>query len=318
MANTPLISCVVIGRNCEKFLSGCFNSLQKISYDHPIEIIYIDGASDDNSVAIAQGFSAVTVIESGSGQNTPGKSRNQGWKLTKGEWVQFFDGDCVAASNWLKDAVNDIDDKTAAIFGWIKEVYPHKNWFHFTADLEWLNPVLEKIFFGGNVLIRRSVLEETGGYDESLIAGEDPELAVRIRNKGWNIKGLNTLMCHHDIRLDTFSQYLRRSFRTGIGYAQAGLKMLKYGKRDWFIKTMKILTKGILFFLLLFTGIFLRPHFLALLAILILFFPFSKMLFFQKKFNLSLPQAFLYSFHCCLVFFPHLFGIIWYFTKFNK
>jgi GT2 family glycosyltransferase len=42
-------------------------------------------------------------------------------------------------------------------------------------------------FFGGGVLIRREALEDANGYDEYLIAGEDPDLSYRIREKGWEI-----------------------------------------------------------------------------------------------------------------------------------
>ena len=52
--------------------------------------------------------------------------------------------------------------------------------------------------FGGIVMLRAKAVEEVGGYREDLIAGEEPELSVRLRRTGWRIWRLDAEMTMHD------------------------------------------------------------------------------------------------------------------------
>ena len=305
----PKISCVVIGLNCEKTVAACLESILRCSYPNILEIIYVDGGSVDHSVALARGFEKVKVVLK---QPPPGKERNAGWRLAKGEWVHFFDSDTLVEKDWITNAVKYIDNKTSAIFGLRSELYPHKNWFHFIADIEWYKPEKEAKFFGGDCLIRRSALEESKGYDESLIWGDDPELAARIRKQGGIILGLPLVMCYHDINMTSLGQYLKRSLLSGYGYAAAGIKIAGVGDKERLLKAFKIFFK--VSFFIFFTGISLLPgfHLSALLALLILVYPLSKTLYFKKKFGITLGQAFIYALHCCVVVFPHFLGVCKY------
>ena len=40
---------------------------------------------------------------------------------------------------------------------------------------------------GGDALMRASAFQQVSGFDASIIAGEEPELCVRLRQKGWKI-----------------------------------------------------------------------------------------------------------------------------------
>jgi GT2 family glycosyltransferase len=312
------ITCVVIGRNTARTLRSCLQSLKQERSGYIKEITYVDGGSKDESIAFAKAIEGIKIIEHTVEKPTPGKQRNAGWKSAGTEWIHFFDGDTTVDKNWISEAVKNIDSKTAAIFGWRKEVYPRKNYFHFIADLEWTEPKSEATFFGGDVLIRKTVLEETGGYDESLTAGEDPELSARIRSKGWKIKGVDTLMCYHDINMAHFRQYFARSARSGYAYAEVGMKMLKASKKTWFFKTVKISVKAVLFFSLVIYAIFSGHLIGMLLAFGVLFSPLTKTLSFKEKFNISFKEALAYGFHCSIIAIPHFFGITAYLIKVTK
>jgi len=315
---TIAISIIVIGLNSAKTLESCLLSIKNM--DVPEEailknIIYVDGGSTDRSAQIAKAVDGVKIIELSSEKATPGKQRNIGWRAAEGEWINFFDSDTEVDKNWLREAINNIDNGIGAIFGQRKEKYPNKNWFHFIADLEWVKPVSDAKYFGGDVMIRRNVLEESGGYDESLIAGEDPELSARIRSMGYSIKGLDKIMCYHDINMDNFKQYFKRSARSGYGYASAGLKMLKNNENAWFLKMLKLLCKG--FLVLFFISISFLSTFRAgvLFAIIVIFLPFSKVGFFQKNFKITFKQSCIYASHCSVVTFLQLFGVLRYFLE---
>jgi GT2 family glycosyltransferase len=63
-------------------------------------------------------------------------------------------------------------------------------------------------------------LSAIGGFRESLIAGEEPELCVRLRSAGWRIWRLDADMALHDAAMTRFSQWWRRMQRGGYAFAQ--------------------------------------------------------------------------------------------------
>ena len=69
-------------------------------------------------------------------------------------------------------------------------------------------------------MIRVDVLKMVDGYRDDLIAGEDPELGVRLRAAGWRMWRLDHEMTLHDADMTRFSQWWRRAVRAGYAYAE--------------------------------------------------------------------------------------------------
>ena len=69
-------------------------------------------------------------------------------------------------------------------------------------------------------MIRAAAFVAVAGYRNDLIAGEDPELSVRLRKAGWRIWRLSNEMTLHDAAMTRFSQWWKRSVRCGWAYAQ--------------------------------------------------------------------------------------------------
>lgn len=78
--------------------------------------------------------------------------------------------------------------------------------------------------FGGDVLIDAAAFATVGGYDESLIAGEDPECAARLREAGGRILRLDMVSTTHDIDMAHVSQWWRRAERGGWAFGAVWLK----------------------------------------------------------------------------------------------
>ncbi|MCQ9206661.1 MAG: glycosyltransferase [Omnitrophica bacterium] len=309
------ISCVVIGINSERTIAVCLESIKKSTYSNIVEIIYVDGGSKDQSVTIAKGINGIKVIELNLHTPTPGKERNVGWQVARGEWIHFFDSDIVIDKNWFLEAVRYVEERTGAIFGWLKEAYPRKNFFHFVINLDWTNPGNKGNLFGGNVLVRRSVLEEIGGYNEDLIAGEDLELSARIHYYGWYTVGVNMIMCYHDINMRGLMQYFKRAFRAGYGFAEAGTKMLKIGEKVWFLKTICISIKVMFILFLLGVTVLTEFKISGLLALVMIFFPLIKIPYFRKKFKINFKDALIYAIHSSIVLYPQFCAIVVFFLK---
>ena len=68
--------------------------------------------------------------------------------------------------------------------------------------------------------MRADIFEKVGCYRANLIAGEEPELCVRLRAAGWRIWRLDAEMTLHDAAMTHFAQWWRRSTRAGYAFAQ--------------------------------------------------------------------------------------------------
>lgn len=325
----PGIDCVVIGINTEATLARCLQSIKNSDYPQDkLRLFYVDGGSHDNSVTIGKA-EGVEVISLCSPHPTPGRGRNAGWRAGNSPFVQFLDSDTILERDWLKKGIFAINEKNiGAVQGYRREMYPDKSVFNWLISLEWNGPPGDAAAFGGDVLIRREILRETGGYDEIMVGGEDPELSQRVKDRGWRIAQLDTVMTHHDIAMYRISQYWRRAYRSGYGFAAVINKGAGRERRFWFTEFRRIIARGggsLVCFLtaivLLLMGIFQSPLFFTLSILPILFgliLIFWPRLFrvknFKETMEITNEQARVYAWHCSLVVVPDIFGIIRYYT----
>jgi len=224
--NEPInLSVVVIGENEGDRLSACFQSIAKMQRpDGNIEVIYVDSNSVDHSLNVAKDFN-VKVMQISEGECSPAKARNVGWKEARGNYILFLDGDTSIAPEFVIDSIDLFcDPKIAVVCGYCREIRPDASVYHKIADLDWIYPKEFSEFCGGNAIIRRDILEKIGGYDESLVAGEEPEMCRRIRERGYRISCQDKLIGYHDIDMKNFSQYWNRGIRSGYAFAEISEK----------------------------------------------------------------------------------------------
>lgn len=221
----PGLSCVVIGRNEGEHLRRCLESIRAADYPADrLEIIYVDSDSTDSSVAVARDHADQIVVASLPGP-LPGLARNLGWPRARHDLVHFIDGDTVVDPGWFRRAVAAIGDrKTFCVFGRLEEMRPHANLYHRAYNFEWADPspTGEPRTSGGNVLVRKADLEELGGFDPSLQAGEEPDLCTRARLRGQRLVCLDRPMARHDMDMSTLRAWWRRGVRCGRAYSEIG------------------------------------------------------------------------------------------------
>ena len=218
----PTLSIVAIGRNEGDRLMRCLDSIKSIQgLDGKVEIIYVDSASTDGSVARAAARGA-TVVAIDSNRPTAALGRNAGWRLATSDFVLFLDGDTILHGDFPRVALAAIsaDSSLAAVWGHRRELYPNRSIYNRVLDLDWVFKPGFTEYCGGDVLMRRRALEEVEGYDASLIAGEEPELCRRLRARGYRILHIDAPMTGHDLAMTKVRQYWRRALRTGHAYAE--------------------------------------------------------------------------------------------------
>ncbi len=329
LSRLPDIDCVVIGVNTEATLARCLQSIKDCDYpQEKLHLIYVDGGSSDGSVEIGSAIADVKVISLGDRHPTPGRGRNAGWRSGGSPLVQFLDSDTILEPDWLTKGVQSMNQEgTGAVQGYRKEMHPDKSIFNWITSLEWNGPPGEAEAFGGDVLIRREILDATGGYDEIMVGGEDPELSQRVRDKGWRILQLDTAMTHHDIAMFRVSQYWKRAFRSGYGFAAVIDKGSGRKRKFWFTEFRRIIVRGggslLLLFaalLSLFVSLFFFPLFYlpciisTILACVLLFWPrLFRVNAFKETLALTDDQARIYAWHCSLAVLPDILGVIRYY-----
>jgi GT2 family glycosyltransferase len=226
---------VAIGRNEGERLRCCLESLSAAA-----PIVYVDSGSVDGSAQWAREHGVDVIELDMNSPFTAARARNAGFRrLCEGAsdptYVQFIDGDCELDRQWPEQAVYYLDahPKIAAVCGRRRERFPEKSIYNWLCDIEWNVPPGEARAFAGDVMIRATALKEVGAYREDLIAGEEPELCVRLRAAGWLIWRLPSEMSLHDAAMLRFSQWWRRAVRAGYAFAQGAHLHGEPPERHW-------------------------------------------------------------------------------------
>ena len=217
------VAAVVIGRNEGARLIACLASLK----DQTDRIVYVDSGSTDGSVAAAEAAGAVVVLLGTDQPFTAARARNAGLGQaleaeTPPRFIQFVDGDCTVQPGWIAAAraALETDPKRAVVCGRRRERAPEASVYNRLIDAEWDTPVGQARSCGGDALMRTEALGQVGGFNPTLIAGEEPELCVRLRQAGWQIWRLDAEMTLHDANLTRFGQWWTRTRRGGHAYAE--------------------------------------------------------------------------------------------------
>jgi glycosyltransferase involved in cell wall biosynthesis len=231
----PALSVVVIGRNEGKRLVRCIESIAAIHSTHVrLEIIYVDSSSSDGSLETAARL-GVQAIALNAAQPTAALGRNAGWKRASADFVLFLDGDTILHPDFPARAFAAMlaDDSIAAVWGHRREIHPEATLYNRILDLDWMYAPGPTEFCGGDVLMRRAALEAAGGYDGTLIAGEEPELCRRMRALGYRILHIDAPMTGHDLDMRRFGQYWKRATRAGHAYAEVSSRFRRTGDPSW-------------------------------------------------------------------------------------
>jgi glycosyltransferase involved in cell wall biosynthesis len=230
------VAVVAIGRNEGDRLRRCLESVA----GRAALVVYVDSGSTDGSVALSKAMGAEFVALDMSTPFTAARARNAGAVFALQlrpdlEYLQFVDGDCEVDANWLETAHDFLlsHDGVAAAFGRRRERHPERSVFNHLCDMEWNVPPGEVRSCGGDVMMRAESWRRVGGYREDLIAGEEPELCIRLRGAGWTIRCLDAPMTLHDAAITRWGQWWTRTTRTGYAFAEGSHLFGAPPERHW-------------------------------------------------------------------------------------
>lgn len=246
-AAAAAIGAVVIGRNEGARLVACLAALR----GRVARIVYVDSGSTDGSLAAAAAAGASLVALDLAQPFTAARARNAGLAELGGpdapDYVQFIDGDCTLHDGWLEVAGSFLDahPEVAVVCGRRRERFPEASVYNRLCDREWDTPVGPAGACGGDALMRRSALQMVKGFRPDLIAGEEPELCLRLRRAGWHVWRLDAEMTGHDAAITRFGQWWRRTRRAGHAFAEGAWLHGAAPERHWVAETRRALVWGL-------------------------------------------------------------------------
>ena len=206
------LSVVITTRNEAANIANCIHAFDAVRDE--VEVIVVDNASTDDTKKIAADLGA-TVLDKGPERCA---QRNLGWQMAKAEWVIVLDADMILPQETIKEMLGiagrgqdlgrktedgrpDLSSKVSSPLAyWIPEIRTG-------SGIRVKARNFERSFYDGTCidalrLFHKSILEKTGGYDESLIAGgEDWELDIRILETGAKCAILKNHLVHNEKQL---------------------------------------------------------------------------------------------------------------------
>lgn len=245
---SPRFGVVAIGRNEGERLERCLASLASSG----APVAYVDSGSTDGSVAHALSRGCAVVVLDPAIPFTAARARNEGLARLlelhpELEFVQFLDGDCEVAPGWLARAVAELSSEpgVGAVCGRLRERFRERTVYNRLCDIEWDGPPGETSACGGNSMMRIRAVQAAGGWDATVIAGEDDEVCVRIRRAGFRILRIDAEMGLHDAAMTKASQWWRRAVRAGHCFAQGFAMHGGPPERLWLRKNLSILFNAV-------------------------------------------------------------------------
>ena len=201
----PQVSIVIPAYNQFEYTYYCLQSIKKHSGDIKYEIILADDVSTDYTQQIGEVVKGIKVVRNETNLRFL-KNCNNAAKAATGEFVLFLNNDTQVQADWLSPLVKLMDDSTVGMVGskliysdgWLQEaggiVWDDASAWNYgnrkNADDPEFNYVKEADYISGAaIMIRRSLWEEIGGFDERYVPAyyEDTDLAFEVRKHGYKV-----------------------------------------------------------------------------------------------------------------------------------
>jgi GT2 family glycosyltransferase len=181
------ISVIIPALNEEKYLPRCLESLSRQSRKEELEIIVVDGGSNDRTVEVAMQYAHKVIVK----PSPVGVGRNIGAKRAEGKVLAFIDADTMACENWIEEIARTFDSSSNAA-GVTGPTLPYEGTeldklaYHVATG--WAQRLSLKLgrphVAGFNCAYRPGPFWDAGGFDENRVLSEDVTLSLKMRHQG--------------------------------------------------------------------------------------------------------------------------------------
>lgn len=239
LMNNYKVSIIIPTRDCADMLKACLLSIRKQTY-HNLEVIVVDGNSNDNTREVASSFGAKVLLFPELGDHRS-EQRNMGVREASGELVVIIDSDMELEESLVADCVEKMSNTSIKALIIPERSFGQGFWSKCKA--------LEKEFYVNNDWIeaarffRKDDYLKLGGYNKNLTSGEDWDLSDRFRDLG-RVERVKSYINHNEGRIS-----LTKTVKKKFFYAKKISKYFSDNKTSKKAKTERgVLKRYCLFF----------------------------------------------------------------------
>ncbi|MGE5842808.1 MAG: glycosyltransferase, partial [Deltaproteobacteria bacterium] len=194
----PSVSVIVPVRNRAEEIAGCLESLLRLCYPlEKLDLIVVDDASEDRTPEVVSGFPVHLISMAKRSQAS--SCRNAGAQQAKGEILAFIDSDCQADTLWLRELVPSFrEGRVGVVGGGVDSVLTAKTLDRYEKVKSPLNmgpwlkrsqPTDRSLYVPScNLLTRKDLFKELGGFRAELHVGEDVDYCWRVQDRGHDVE----------------------------------------------------------------------------------------------------------------------------------
>ncbi|WP_027075794.1 glycosyltransferase [Maribacter antarcticus] len=196
-------------------------SLTGQTYTGEFEVVIVEDGSTVSSVDVISAYKYALDISYYEKSNSgPGDSRNYGMRLAKGNYFIVLDSDCILPPEYLEQAEKSLENDFVHCYGGpdaahdsFSDIQKAINYtmtsFLTTGGIRGGKKAVDKFQPRSfNMGISKEAFETVGGYG-NIHPGEDPDLTIRIWNKGYNTKLISEAFVYHKRRIDWRTFYVQ-------------------------------------------------------------------------------------------------------------
>lgn len=195
---TQHVSVVVPAYNNEATIQDTLSSLKNQDFDGEVEVIVIDDRSTDATADVCQKF-GVKVFRNDSNIGLAG-SLNRGIKLAENDLIVTLHADAIPLSNrWLAGLIVPVFDPGIGAVCSLQHAPNCDSNISLWERMLWGRVKPHYALNNKADLYRKDILSKIGGFDERRFrtAGEDEDLALRLRLNGLRVVGSDAEILHN-------------------------------------------------------------------------------------------------------------------------
>lgn len=214
----PDVTVVVPAFNERRFIADMMTTLRRSTKDVRAQVIVVDNGSTDGTADAARAAGADLVLEV---PGTVAAIRNEGARHATGSVLVFLDADVFVTKAWaarIPGVIQEARRRRIVTGSWVA-VPARSSWI----ETHWFSPLQHggnSHINSGHLIVSRTFFWELGGFDSSLVTGEDVDFSNRARRAGGLIVDDASLKVVHEGYPKTLKSFFRREIWHGVGDCQ--------------------------------------------------------------------------------------------------
>lgn len=206
MSDSVDVSVIIPTYNEGEKVAQCVAALQAQKFSGSFEVIVVDNGSTKNLPEVPSDDARFRMIR----EPTPGSyaARNSGLRIARGRIIAFTDSDCLPDPLWLENAMRVfLENEAVSLIAGHIDVFPlhsHKptsvELFEGRFAFRQMETVKQGWSVTANLIVRKRVIDEIGGFDVSGFSGGDSEFTKRAVSNGFQLSYQPNVTVRHPAR----------------------------------------------------------------------------------------------------------------------